>query len=443
VSVTGGSFSGNSNGTGLEIASDGNVTLNNLTAAGNNYGALIDSTFGAGFVSITGSTFNGNDFDGLDVWSAGSITLTDTDANGNLVTGAYLDATYGGGDVIVGAAGTSDFNGNTHEGLIALSADGDITLTNVVAQGNELGAWLKSFDGGDITVTTSTFANNELGLLAVTGGTVNLNDLIVANNTYDGVQVYSLYTFACFGGNNIVVNVDNGQYTGNTDYGLVVVPGATGSLNFTGTQTFGGNGLGDYLLDLTDPDCSEHEKPPKDPEDGEGKEYNEVEVPFTGGDPVPQDCEVFAGNILKLPDGTFVQFDCPFEGSTTLAGLNEAELPGPLGAGANFLAGLSIGLLDPDQVVITINEDGTIVVTFLLPEGASGRTYDILYWDPAANGGQGSWVTLPRARFGAGPSPLNPDDPTDGRRVKSGVRNDGKTVSVTVNFTGVFVLVGR
>jgi hypothetical protein len=138
-----------------------------------------------------------------------------------------------------------------------------------------------------------------------------------------------------------------------------------------------------------------------------------------------------------------VQFDCPFDGSTTLSGLNEADLPATLGAGSDFLAALMVGLLDPDQVAITVNEDGTITITFLLPESARGRGYDVLYWDPSANGGAGGWLMLPRARFAGDSSALHPDDPSDGRRVKSGVRDDGRTVSVTVNFTGTFVLVSR
>jgi hypothetical protein len=157
---------------------------------------------------------------------------------------------------------------------------------------------------------------------------------------------------------------------------------------------------------------------------------------------VEQDCETYSGNILQLPNGNWVQFDCPFDGSTMLEGLNEEDLPGPLGAGADFLAGVSVGLQDPDQVAVTLNEDGTITITFVIPEDSNARGYDILYWDPSANDGQGGWVTLPQA-FGDGSTPLNSDDPDDGRRVRSGVHQDGDTVSVTVNFTGVFVLVAR
>jgi hypothetical protein len=441
VTVTGGSFSNNDNGSGLDVLSDGSLTLTNVIADYNNVGALLD-VFGD--ITLSGGSYNYNDFDGIEAWSAGNISLSDVDASLNTELGAYLDATYGSGSVTVDNFST--FTGNGEMGLLALTADGDITLQDVTVDGLDttwLGAWLKSFDGGDILVQDSTFTQmTDVGLLVVTGGLVTLDNVTATDNGGNGVEVYSLYTFACFGGNNIVVNVDNGTFAGNGEHGLLVVPGATGTLNFTGAQTYlPANGLADFLLDLADPDCTK--KPHDDEVPGEEKEPNVVEVPETGGDPVEQDCEAFSSNILQLPNGTWVEFGCPFEGFNLLEGLTEDQLPGTLGAGADFLYGLSIGLFDPDMVEIIFNEDGTITIVFLLPDASNARGYDILYWDPAANNGQGSWVTLPQSRFGGGATALNPEDPTDGRRVKSGVREDGRSMSVTVNFTGVFVLVAR
>ena len=84
VTVSNSTFSGNVNGTGLEVFSDGNVTLNNVTAGavtvptplpGNNTGAIVDTTFGTGNVTVTGGQYNDNDWDGLDIWSGGNITV--------------------------------------------------------------------------------------------------------------------------------------------------------------------------------------------------------------------------------------------------------------------------------------------------------------------------------------------------------------------------------
>jgi hypothetical protein len=97
--------------------------------------------------------------------------------------------------------------------------------------------------------------------------------------------------------------------------------------------------------------------------------------------------------------------------------------------------------LDGEGNVI-LNEDGTVTINFLIPEDSRGRGYSILFWDPTLNDGVGGWVTLPL--FEAGTSfPLNPDKPEDTRTVVSGVQQVGNVVSVTVNFSGAFVLVER
>jgi hypothetical protein len=442
-------FSNNVNGTGLDIFTDGSITLDNVTANSNNDGAILDTTPGTGDIYITDSIFgdslnalSGNDYTGLNAYSAGNITLEDVDASYNAQDGAYLDALSGTGGIWIT---DSLFVENGEWGIKALTEEGDVTLDLVTVDGNDvtqIGAFIKTFGGGDVWVEDSDFLYmTDTGLLVVSSGTVNLIDVDVVQNNGDGVKIYSTYTYACFGDTGIPVYVDGGFYEENGFYGLRVLPGPDGTLTFVTPPTFNLNGEGDYLLDLSEPVCSHEGKGGS--EEGPGKLPNIVEVPFTGGEPVEQDCEAFSSNILVLPDGTHVNYGCPFEGYNTLKGLNEEDLPGPLGAGADFIAGLSLGLLDPDQAIITINEDGTLTITFLIPEGSRARGYDILYWDPAANNGAGAWVTLPQHQFGQRPTALNPDDPMDGRRIKSGVRQKGDSVSVTVNFTGVFVLVAR
>ena len=145
-----------------------------------------------------------------------------------------------------------------------------------------------------------------------------------------------------------------------------------------------------------------------------------------------------------LPDGTWVKFGCPFEGSVTLEGLLEEELPGPLGAGAEFVSAITYGMTDLEGLEVTVNPDGTITLKFKIPEDSDARAYDILYWDTSANNGAGAWVTLPQYKIGQPQAvALNPGDPEDGRLITSGVKQKGDYVTVTVNFTGTFVLVAR
>jgi hypothetical protein len=450
VTVSNSTFSGNVNGIGLEVLADGNVTLNNVTAGavtapvplpGNNTGASVDTTFGAGNVTVNGGQYNDNDWDGLDVWSGGNITvagavISDNSSPGLDTYGAYLDATAGAGEISVS---NSTLDNNDGYGLFGI-ANGNVTLTNVDVDGGGItddGAKIKSING-IAAVNGGIFTNNtKSGLIAIGGLQVDLVDVDVIANLGDGARVYSTFTYACFGDTGILVNVTDGDFSGNTGPGLTIKPGPDGTVTVTGTQVFDADDA--MVIDLGNPCLGKEEEKPE-----EGKPVNIVEVPFKDGDPVQQDCETYSSTLLMLPDGTWVKFGCPFEGSMTLEGLLEEELPGPLGAGAEFVSAITYGMTDLDGLEVLVNPDGTITLKFKIPEDSNARAYDILYWDASANSGLGAWVTLPQHKIGQPQAvALNPGDPEDGRLITSGVNQKGDYVTVTVNFTGTFVLVAR
>jgi hypothetical protein len=213
------------------------------------------------------------------------------------------------------------------------------------------------------------------------------------------------------------------------------MPGPAGTLNFVTPSVFGGNGLGDYLLDLSAPEnCPVVVEEPSKPE-----KPNIITVPETGSnEPVEQDCDLFTSTIHQLPNGTFVNVGCPYEGFSNLNELLVGNLPAPLGAGVEFVAGLVLGLTDAEGNTI-LNQDGTVTITFAIPEGSRNRTHSVLFWDTELNDGQGGWMKLPP--FEAGTSfPLHPENPADSRVVISGVQQVNNTVTFTVNFSGTFVL---
>ena len=86
----------------LEIT---DVTLDDVTASGNmgvDGGVSINNTAGSGYVSIDPSTFDGNTGgNGLSILSRGDVTLLDVIANGNHDYGTYLNNITGGGNVSV------------------------------------------------------------------------------------------------------------------------------------------------------------------------------------------------------------------------------------------------------------------------------------------------------------------------------------------------------
>jgi hypothetical protein len=462
VTVNGGVF--RDNDTGIRVLSDGNVTLNNVTAGadtslptpipGNNIGALIetntgefsDATPGTGSITVNGGQFNGNSWYGLVANSAGNITVTNAaDVSNNSLpghdtSGAYLDATYGNGTILVE---NSTFNSNDGNGLFGI-ANNNITLTNLTVDGNgitDVGAWIKAING-TATVNGGTFLDTtQTGLIAIGGMQVDLVNVTVTQNAGDGAQVYSTFTYACFGDTGILVNLNGGTYAENGLTGLTLKPGPDGTVNVIATPSYGPppNGTGDLVIDLGNPCLGKDEEEPE-----EGKPVNIVEVPFKDGAPVQQDCANYSGTLLMLPDGTWVKFGCPFEGSVSLEGLLEEELPGSLGAGGEFVAAVSYGMTSPEGLEVLFNPDGTITLKFKIPEDSKARAYDILYWDPTANNGAGDWVTLPQYKFGQQQAiSLNPSDPEDGRLITRGVKQKGDFVTVTVNFTGIFVLVAR
>ncbi len=424
------------------LSNGGNITLNSVTANNNVYGAgVVLDTYGSGGININGGQFNGNGTFGIQAGSDdGDITLNNVTASFNQVKGAYLGSFWSGNIII----NNSTFTENGSYGIYAFASEGNINLNGVTVTGNNLtnyGAVLLT--GGNVSVSASTFSlNTDVGLVIVSGGQVTLNNVTADQNGGNGVEVYSISTAGpiCQGETpvDITVTVNGGTFSNNGGYGLLVKPGPQGILELNGSPNFVNNTLGDYLLDLSQQykDCT-----PKEEEPCDSKEPLVVDVPSTGGPVVEQDCDLYSGTILKLPNGTWVKVGCPFEGFSKLEEVTQENLPGPLGDGITFETAIALGLIDEEGNVI-LNEDGTVTINFIIPEDSRARHHSILFWDMALNDGKGGWMQLPPYEIGTS-FPLNPKNPDDPRTIISGVKQVGDTVTVTVDFSGVFVLVGQ
>jgi len=443
----------------LRVETTGTIRLTHVDITGSNGGgAFLDNSSGTGSITVTSSMFSGNTWTGLDARSDGDITLTSVVANGQ-EDGAYLDASSGSGNIDVDG---SDFSANTLAGLTARTADGDITLTNVTASTNTspptgstaltlsspsivgyasepaYGIGLTSTSGGAIQVTTSSALQNEGKGLWIEGtGPVNLQGVTASNNGLHGAYIHNLGACAA---TPIGVTVNSGTFQNNGGYGILAVLGPAGTFTLAGSPVFAGNLLGDYAVNL-DP-CPECEKT------GEGKPFNIIYVPETGGPPVPLDCAQYAGTVLILPNGDRATLVCPVTGETTLSSVPSTGLPAPLPAPRTFVSGVSTGLTKDGQPVLTITEGGYLTVAFAIPDELRNTSLTILYWDPIANGGAGGWVELPAYAVRPDGSPivhrLHPDiTPGDGMLILGGVRVKGDTAMVDVNFAGIFVLVSR
>ncbi|GEM_PF-1753322 len=168
-------------GQGLEIASAGTVTLNNVQANENKvFGANITAD---GSVTISNSFFSGNHAYtsaycgdskyagyGLQVVSQDSIVLDTVEANENYLFGAYLEAA----DQVTVTDSTFNENGSSSTKYIdgkglEVKSGNTVTLTNVQANGNRLfGADIDAV--GTVRITDSVFSGNKSYTCLYCGG---------------------------------------------------------------------------------------------------------------------------------------------------------------------------------------------------------------------------------------------------------------------------------
>lgn len=217
---------------GLYVVSLGSIKINNLAAHWNSEdGAKLDNQwdFSNQNVSLTGTNFLENNGFGLDVFSNGLITISNLNANWNLTGGASLDNySLTATPVSVTLTGSNRFEGNsdgndtTHaeDGLV-IYTDGNITINNLAAKWNDGdGAYLDNWNYWDRN--TSILALPDLKLTGVnvfvgntgTGlyfGVVDTVDItkITADWNGDGVIGYA-------GGN---ITLTCGSMTNNAGYG--------------------------------------------------------------------------------------------------------------------------------------------------------------------------------------------------------------------------------
>ncbi len=236
-------------GKGLTVKSGGNVTLNNVQANNNRlFGADIQAT---GAVTITNSFFSGNQAYtgsycskkyygyGLQVVTLGNIRLENVTANDNNLFGAKLK-TEGNVEVVnsfFDSNGTSTSGKNAQGNGLVITGN-NVTLENVQANGNRLsGATIEAT--GSVGITNSNFSFNKYGsgLSVTSGGEITLTKVTATDNGQNGAYLK---------GNCSNINVIDGTYSNNGEYGLEVV---NGMLVISGSPIFADNGAGNIFED--------------------------------------------------------------------------------------------------------------------------------------------------------------------------------------------------
>ena len=203
-------------GNGLYLLSNGPVILTNLYAANNNSGVYINNA-SAGKPAVTlkqvgvwkvdgnfidGNVFNKNKYKGLEIHSNGAVTVGFFQATGNGGDGINIDASGGTGAVILN--GTSNWNDNMHDNLgtgLKILAKGNIAVTGVdISFSGGPGGTLdncrydsgtkKCLGSGSVSLTNASFDNNHYGdgLNLISGGAITWkNGSATANGAHGAI----------------------------------------------------------------------------------------------------------------------------------------------------------------------------------------------------------------------------------------------------------------
>lgn len=151
---------------------------------------------------------------------------------------------------------------------------------------------------------------------------------------------------------------------------------------------------------------------------------------YAEGKMVALSCRRTESIALAVKGGHMAVFTCPVSGLGSSARLAQEELPGRLPGGA-FVAAVEVGIQG-----LTLTKSPWLVA-FRMPEGVGADKLVVLFWDADAK----QWLELP---LRGAPAAYKVVDLGNGRKVLDGVRQYTRThLAVTVNFTGVFVLIQK
>jgi hypothetical protein len=242
LTVTNSTFSGNNAAAGVGAGGGiydllGTLTVTNSTFSGNSAGSGAGGIYsGAGTLTVTNSTFSSN--------SGGGIT---NDGSTLTVTNSTFSGNSGGPGIHnyrTGMVTNSTFSGNGGGGIQNVGEVSTLTVTNSTFSGNSAGygGGIYNNDGSTLTVTNSTFSGNSAptgngGGIYSGGGKLTVTNTIVANSTSGG---------NCAGGvTDGGYNIDDGTTCGFTGTGCTTTSGTSFCntnpvLDPTGLQNNGG-----------------------------------------------------------------------------------------------------------------------------------------------------------------------------------------------------------
>jgi len=255
VLVTLSQFVENTGGSGLDIYSDGTITLAGVIANGNHtFGARLDNDSAATAKNVVMTAgpyeFSDNGSTGLLVYTKGAITLKDVTAVGNGNLGAQLH-NIAGTAAGVTLTGVNVFSENSATGL-GVASNGAISLNSLVANANfGYAAYLDNT--GAVTAQpvkltgSNQFKFNQYGLMIDSNGPISLSN-VTASHSLAGVGAQLNNAYGTYSSSVTLtgVNVFNENYSTGlaiSSYGGVSASSVTANWNGLG----GLDGYGVYV----------------------------------------------------------------------------------------------------------------------------------------------------------------------------------------------------
>jgi hypothetical protein len=240
VTVTNSMFLRNGN-TGLEVQTNGAVAIKNVISGQNtNFGVDIDNDLSttASPVAITNSLFAGNGSDGLNISSNGTVTLTGVEALDNVYHGTYVGNTDGVGDVLL--KGTNTLMGNGEDGLY-VDTNGSVNAYQLVANENgDDGVYIDAEKAVTITHGGQFKGNTDTGLIIYAAGPITASNLTAVSNSY------GLYLVTAALATTQAVTLNGVKANLNTNTGIQVI--TNGKVTLSCGTAYGNTAIGLYVF---------------------------------------------------------------------------------------------------------------------------------------------------------------------------------------------------
>jgi hypothetical protein len=184
---------------GMVVSSNGTISVDKVLSL-NNGGDGINlnntSAITAKTLVLLNSEAWGNASSGFELYSFGSVTVTNCSAHDNSSSGLYINNSAGVGNITVGASTIKDMTGNPRS--LEIYTKGIINIHHVDGSGSTYGAYLNNSSATSaksVTVSDSIFSEtiNGSGLEVWSAGTITLKNIVANENESKGVYIRNEY----------------------------------------------------------------------------------------------------------------------------------------------------------------------------------------------------------------------------------------------------------